>query len=108
MCHPFMLHTASQNNTAIPRFMINPWAALNEPHKYKRDNVDDYSLVELKTLKDLGKTPEEGYDFKPLSPRRDLFDKSQPRGDQLKWRDEELARLAKAGRAPKQVSALAS
>ena len=86
--------------------MINPWAALNKPHCYKRDNVDDYSLVELKTLKDLGRTPEEGYDFKPTTPRRDLPTKRH--GVQAAWKEEEMARLAAIGRLPKVASTLVS
>ena len=86
--------------------MINPWAALNEPHVFKRDNVNDYSLVELKTLKDLGRTPEEGYDFKPTMERASK--PSKRHAVQAQWKDEQLARLAKIGRLPTKASTLVS
>jgi len=106
LCHPYMMHTKSQNNLRVPRFMINPWAALNQPHNFKRSNVDDYSLVELKTLKDLGRTPEEGYEFEITRPR---FDKPSKRHDiQAAWKAQELERLRKVGRAPTVVSTLVS
>ncbi|ORX37947.1 hypothetical protein BD324DRAFT_623919 [Kockovaella imperatae] len=106
LCHPLMMHTKSQNNTRVPRFMINPWAALNEPHKFKRDNTDDYSLVELKTLKELGRTPEEGYDFRATTERKAA--PSKRHGIQAEWKRQELERLARAGIVPRVISTLVS
>ena len=64
-----MLHSASHNNTRVPRIITNPPVSLQEPFVFKRENVDDYSLVELKTIKALGATPEQGYDFTITAPR---------------------------------------
>lgn len=69
LIHPLMLHSASHNNTRIPRIITNPPVSLKEPFIFNRSNPDDYSLVELKTLKALGATPEKGYDFAITQPR---------------------------------------
>ena len=54
LLHPLMLHTASKNHTRIPRIITNPPVALNEPFNFNRENPDDFSLVEKKTLKAVG------------------------------------------------------
>lgn len=54
LLHPLMLHTASRNFTRIPRIITNPPVYLKEPFNFCRENVEDYSLVERKTLKALG------------------------------------------------------
>lgn len=69
LIHPLMLHSASHNNTRVPRIITNPPVSLREPFVFKRSNPDDYSLVELKTLKALGATPEKGFDFAITQPR---------------------------------------
>jgi len=61
LMHPLMLHTASRNSLRIPRIITNPAIGLNEPFKFDRENPEDYSLVELKTLKSLGKDRLEGW-----------------------------------------------
>ncbi|HYF48078.1 MAG TPA: hypothetical protein VEJ63_01635 [Planctomycetota bacterium] len=52
--HPFMLHTTSQNLAGTPRVIRNSAVALNEPMQLNRPNADDFSLVELGTLRALG------------------------------------------------------
>ncbi|KAH7927759.1 hypothetical protein BV22DRAFT_1031378 [Leucogyrophana mollusca] len=54
LLHPLMLHSASKNHLRIPRIITNPPVALKEPFNFNRENPDDYSLVERKTLKALG------------------------------------------------------
>ena len=54
LLHPLMLHSASKNYLRIPRIITNPPVSLKEPFKFLRENPDDYSLVERKTLKALG------------------------------------------------------
>lgn len=53
--HPFMLHSASKNLLRTVRIITNPVVALKEPFNYNRKNPSEYSLVEQKTLKDLGR-----------------------------------------------------
>ncbi|KAF9474296.1 hypothetical protein BDN70DRAFT_815882 [Pholiota conissans] len=54
LMHPLMLHTASKNYLRIPRIITNPPVALREPFNFNRDDPEEYSLVERKTLKALG------------------------------------------------------
>ncbi|KAF8551689.1 hypothetical protein OG21DRAFT_1417532 [Imleria badia] len=54
LLHPLMLHSASKNHLRIPRVITNPPVSLKEPFNFNRENPEDYSLVEMKTLKALG------------------------------------------------------
>jgi len=97
LLHPLMLHSASRNNLRLPRIITNPRVSIREPFNLNRPNVDDYSLVELKTLKELGVDPltngGKGYDFvvkgerKPIVPERLKI--------QAEWKQQELERLAR-------------
>jgi len=52
--HPLMLHTASKNWKREVRIITNPPAVRKEPFNFNREDKDDFNLVELKTLKELG------------------------------------------------------
>ncbi|KAJ7183219.1 hypothetical protein C8R46DRAFT_1066300 [Mycena filopes] len=54
LLHPFMLHSATKNATRIPRVITNPPVALKEPFIFDRDGKRQFSLVEQKTLRELG------------------------------------------------------
>ena len=54
LLHPLMLHSASKNHLRVPRVITNPPVALKAPFQFARNDPDEYSLVELKTLKALG------------------------------------------------------
>jgi len=56
LCHPLMPHSASKNHLRVPRFITNPPVVLKEPFNFNRLNPNDYSLVELKTLRELDVT----------------------------------------------------
>ena len=49
-----MLHSAAKNFLRIPRVITNPPVGMREPFNFNRENPDDYSLVEKKTLAALG------------------------------------------------------
>jgi hypothetical protein len=66
LCHPFLLHTVSQNHGGKARFITNPPAALKEPMRFNRANLDDFSPVEQSILNALGV---ERLDFQPAAPR---------------------------------------
>ena len=66
--HPFMLHSASKNLRRDIRIITNPPVSLNEPFNYNRSDPSEYSLVEQKTLRDLGR-PEGLPEWKITSPR---------------------------------------
>ena len=55
LLHPLTLHTASRNSLRIPRVILNPAVSLKEPFQFDRENPEEYSLVERKTLMALGK-----------------------------------------------------
>lgn len=52
--HPFMLHSASNNLLRTIRIITNPPVALKRPFNYCRED-GKYSLVEQKTLRELGR-----------------------------------------------------
>ena len=49
-----MLHSASKNHLRALRIITNPAVALKEPFNFNRENPEEYSLVERKTLRELG------------------------------------------------------
>lgn len=112
LMHPLMLHSASRNNLRIPRILTNPpvrgrivkrmgippiltqvslhfQVSLKEPFEFDRPEREDYSLVELKTLKALGDL--DRLDFKPGVPRRRIVPAAWAVKDEKKKR--ELERL---------------
>lgn len=54
LMHPLMMHSASRNSLHVPRVITNPPVSLKEPFNFNRQDPHDYSLVELKTLRELG------------------------------------------------------
>lgn len=70
LMHPLMAHSASRNSLRIPRIITNPPVSLNEPFNFDRKNLEEYSLVELKTLQALGK--ERLQSWKATGPRETI------------------------------------
>lgn len=66
LLHPLMLHSASKNHTRAVRLITNPPVSLKQPFEFNRSNPADFSIVERKTLKDLGV---DRLDFTPAAPR---------------------------------------
>ncbi|KAF8442887.1 hypothetical protein L210DRAFT_3620562 [Boletus edulis BED1] len=91
LLHPLMLHSASKNHLRVPRFITNPPVSLKQPFNFNRENPDDFSLVEKKTLKALGVNR---LDFKISTERRRIVPKSRAAKDKLKL--EEERRLAES------------
>jgi hypothetical protein len=54
LLHPLMTHSASRNGRRLPRIITNPPVALLEPFNFDRDDESQYSLVEWKTIQELG------------------------------------------------------
>jgi len=92
LMHPFMLHSASRNSLRVPRIITNPPVLLKEPFNFDRDHPEEYSLVERKTLKELGRDRLRGWRIKGerrvVVPERVRI--------QAEMRVEELNRLGKA------------
>ncbi|KAL0950803.1 hypothetical protein HGRIS_007568 [Hohenbuehelia grisea] len=89
LLHPLMLHSASKNYLRVPRVITNPPVALKEPFQFNRENPEEYSLVELKTLKALGV---DRLDFQITTERRRIVPARVSRQD--KMLEEEKRRLA--------------
>ncbi|EGN98483.1 hypothetical protein SERLA73DRAFT_110000 [Serpula lacrymans var. lacrymans S7.3] len=94
LLHPLMLHSASKNHLRIPRVITNPPVALKEPFNFNRENPDDYSLVEKKTLKALGV---DKLDFQIKTERREVVPlRVKIQQQMLEEEKKRLAELAKA------------
>jgi len=91
LMHPLMLHSASINHTRVPRLITNPPVSLLAPFNFARDDPEEYSLVEKKTLRALGV---EKLDFKITSERKRIVPARVVA--QNKMMREELERLEKA------------
>ena len=66
LCHPFLLHTVSQNHGGKARFITNPPVSLKEPMDFNRAESAEFSPVEQAILNGLGV---ERLDFQPTAPR---------------------------------------
>jgi ectoine hydroxylase-related dioxygenase (phytanoyl-CoA dioxygenase family) len=61
LLHPLMCHSASRNSLRIPRIITNPPVSLRENFNFNRDDPEQYSLVERKTLQELGRDRLDGW-----------------------------------------------
>lgn len=64
LLHPLMVHSASVNSLRIPRVITNPPVSLKEPFNFDRDDPRQHSIVELKTLRELGRDRLKGWKIK--------------------------------------------
>ena len=94
LLHPLMLHSASKNGRRLARIITNPPVSLNEPFKFDRSKSDDYSLVELKTIQDLG-GQEKTRGWKITGERKGVV--PERLRVQAKWMEEEAKRLQERG-----------
>ncbi|RDL37065.1 Uncharacterized protein BP5553_04498 [Venustampulla echinocandica] len=88
--HPLMLHSASKNELRNLRIITNPPVSLKEPFCFDREDPSHYSLVEQKTLRDLGK-PEGLKGWKISKERREWIPERVKNMDAMKKK--ELERL---------------
>ena len=91
LLHPLMVHSASRNHLRNPRIITNPPVSLLEPFKFNRASDEEYSLVELKTIQEIGQ--KEVRSWKPTSPREAVIPERVRIQSQMMR--EEMARLAK-------------
>ena len=90
LLHPLMLHSASKNLLRKIRVITNPPVCLKEPFNFNRERKEDYSLVELKTLRDLG-MPDGLGDWKIQGERKPWVPSRLKRMEEMKRK--ELERL---------------
>jgi len=90
LLHPLTLHSASRNLLRKPRVITNPPVQLREPFSFNRKEKNEYSLVELKTLKDLG-MPDGLKDWQIVGERGTWVSQRMKRHDEMKRK--ELERL---------------
>jgi hypothetical protein len=88
LLHPLMLHSASSNALRNVRIITNPPVSLKDPFVFDRPE-GDYSLVELKTLRALGKDKLDGW--KIAAPREPVVPERVRIQERMK--QEELKRL---------------
>jgi len=88
LLHPLMMHSASKNHTRAIRLITNPPVSLKEPFNFNRSNPAEFSLVERKTLKELGV---DRLDFAPGVPRERIVPNRL--NVQSKLLEEELERM---------------
>lgn len=108
LLHPLMLHSASNNSLRELRIITNPPVSLNEPFNFAREDPEEYSVVERKTLRELGVKDLKGW---AITGTRDEVVPERLR-KQKEMREQELKRLAElkkagAGVEVKEVSAVA-
>ncbi|EKM51627.1 uncharacterized protein PHACADRAFT_177048 [Phanerochaete carnosa HHB-10118-sp] len=89
LMHPLMLHSASKNYLREARIIINPPVLLKAPFKFDREDPEEFSLVERKTLRALGV---DRLDFRPTTARRRVVPKSMAAKNTML--EEEKRRLA--------------
>lgn len=95
LLHPLMMHSASNNYTRIPRIITNPPVGLKDPFNFDRENKEEYSLVEQKTLKALGV---DRLNFKITTERRRIVPKRLVAAG--KMLEEEQRRIEAASKEP--------
>ncbi|KAH8809349.1 hypothetical protein F5884DRAFT_901449 [Xylogone sp. PMI_703] len=102
LLHPFMLHSASKNLLRRPRIITNPPVMLKKPFNYSRVDPVEYSLVEQKTLRELGR-PEGLPEWKITGPRERIVPtRVQVQANIKKL---EIQRLVEAGVSPNKLTA---
>ncbi|KAJ5279733.1 hypothetical protein N7478_005105 [Penicillium angulare] len=89
LLHPLMMHSQSVNSLRIPRIITNPPVSLNEPLNFDRKDSHQFSIVEKKTLQDLGKNRLRGWKVK--GGRASVVPERLEKQDKMK--EQELGRL---------------
>ena len=88
LLHPLMLHTATSNARRNVRIITNPPVSLREPFNFGRED-GNYSLVELTTLRALGK--DNLKDWKITNPRQGVI--PERLRAQARMKEQELKRM---------------
>ncbi|CAG9947212.1 unnamed protein product [Clonostachys rosea f. rosea IK726] len=95
LMHPLTLHSVSRNGRRLKRIISNPPVSLAAPFQFNRANKADHSLIELKTIQDVGGGFEKFRDWKITGAREKFAPLTVP--DKEKARDREVQRLLDLG-----------
>ncbi|KAL1601818.1 hypothetical protein SLS60_006733 [Paraconiothyrium brasiliense] len=95
LLHPLMLHSASNNTLRKVRVITNPPVSVKEPFNLNRED-GQYSIVEQKTLKALGREKLEGW--KITADRQKIVpDSAKAKAEMKRLEEERLANLKSVG-----------
>ncbi|KAF2007734.1 hypothetical protein P154DRAFT_478935 [Amniculicola lignicola CBS 123094] len=106
LLHPLMLHSASNNQLRHIRVITNPPVSVKEPFSFDREDEGEYSIVERKTLRALGKERLPGWkatgERKKIVPERVRLQEEMKRMEaerlaKVKGVGEECMRVREAG-----------
>ncbi|KAF7348675.1 hypothetical protein MVEN_01386300 [Mycena venus] len=97
LLHPLMVHSATKNATRVPRVITNPPVALREPFRFNAGGDGKFSLVEQKTLKELG-FPEGLNDWKIEGGREMIVPRRIKIQEEMKERERERLENLKEGK----------
>lgn len=102
LLHPLMLHSASNNKLRALRIITNPPVSLKQPFQFDRADKS-YSIVEQKTLMELGKASLPGWSIEasrePCIPERLRI--------QARLKEQELDRLKAVSAAARETTVTA-
>lgn len=105
LLHPLMMHTASNNMLRRVRVITNPPVAVREPFCFDRED-GDYSVVEQKTLRALGKDRLKGWRI--IAERQGIVPERVKRQQEMKRKEAERLERLKGRVEVKEVSATAA
>ncbi|KAF2177418.1 hypothetical protein K469DRAFT_603402 [Zopfia rhizophila CBS 207.26] len=92
LLHPLMLHSASNNQLRAVRVITNPPVGIKEPFNFDRED-GDYSVVERKTMRSLGKKRLVGWRIQ--GERQRIVPERVKRQQEMKMREDERLRKLK-------------
>ncbi|KAF1935997.1 hypothetical protein EJ02DRAFT_414752 [Clathrospora elynae] len=96
LLHPLMLHSASNNQLRKLRVITNPPVSVTEPFVFDRPNGEEYSAVERKTMRALGKEGRiEGWRI--TGERQQVVPERVRIQEEMKRKEEERLRRLKEG-----------
>jgi hypothetical protein len=96
LLHPLMMHSRSNNMLRHVRVITNPPVSIREPFVFDRED-GNYSVVERKTLKALGKDRLEGWKIE--AERQELVPKRVRVQAELKKKEEERMKKLEQSKA---------
>ncbi|KAL2862608.1 uncharacterized protein BJX67DRAFT_292545 [Aspergillus lucknowensis] len=101
LLHPLMMHSASRNVLHVPRIITNAFVCLKEPFNFDREDPREYSLVERKTLKELGVDSLSGWmikgDRETLKPGRERIHERMKEMELRRLAGEDVGPVADSG-----------